>query len=250
MFATTHMDEPQKEEVEVNQAVASLQKLSALESETLAAEINLLGMLRDRLSPAAHYSDKIQTRYRKLRYGGEAGSEQTVFLQDGFPFIESGKPLVALLVIDRYGNVELESARPGEAASGQYVGERLYLTHDRKWILAERVGAYREATGGTNEWEANCRIVTDRSLLERYSLDAITEGLFAATNKLWEKLSPRMAALKKRSEKAHQVIATLARSKPASAQRYGARTISAGQGEQGEKAGESVVRFSRPLHTR
>jgi hypothetical protein len=46
-------------------------------------------------------------------------------------------------------------------------------------------------------------------LLERYSIDAITDGLFEATNKLWDKLSPRMEALKKRSQKAHQISSKL-----------------------------------------
>jgi hypothetical protein len=232
------------DEENVQHAVASLQELSALETETLAAEINLLGLLRDRLSPAARYSDKIQTKYRKLRYVAETESEQAAYLQEGFPFTESGKPLMALLVIDKYSNVEIDPEKDGEPATGQYIGERLYLTHDRKWIVAERVGAYTDASGGTNEWEASCRIVTDRSLLERYSLDVITDGLFEATNKLWEKLSPRMEALKKRSEKAHQVTAALARLKPISAQRYGTKSAPVADTETPQPV---VVSLGRPV---
>ena len=201
----------------VHFSVASLHELSALESETLAAEIHLLGQLRDRISPAARYADKIQTKYRRTHHKTEAESEQTDFLVEGFPFAERGKPLTGLLVIDKYANVDKDDAH----GSGQYVGERLYLTHDRKWIVAERVGTYSETAGSTSEWETSCRIVTDRSLLEHYPIDTITNGLFEATNKLWERLTPRMDALKKRSERAQQVSSTLAQLKSLPQQRFG-----------------------------
>ena len=194
----------------VHFAVASLHQLSALETETLAAEIHLLGQLRDRISPAARYADRIEIKYRRLNRNTNAEGQQTEYLLEGFPFADRGKPLCGLLVIDKYAAVELETGH-GSAQVGQYFGERLYLTHDRKWILAERVGTYSEATGSTSEWEASCRIVTDRSLLERYSIDIITDGLFEATNKLWRKLTPRMETLKKRSEKAQQVSLALAK---------------------------------------
>jgi K+/H+ antiporter YhaU regulatory subunit KhtT len=85
------------------------------------------------------------------------------------------------------------------------------------------VGTYSGTVGSTSEWEASCRIVTDRSLLEHYPIDTITNGLFEATNKLWEKLTPRMEALKKRSEKAQQVSSTLAQLKSLP-QRFGSIT--------------------------
>ena len=44
-------------------SIASLQQLTSLETETLAAEIHLLGQLRDRLSPAARFAPKIQTKF-------------------------------------------------------------------------------------------------------------------------------------------------------------------------------------------
>lgn len=200
-------------------SVLSLHELSALESETLAAEIHLLGQLRDRISPAARYADKIPTKYRRSNHKTEAESEQTSFLGEGFPFSEGGKPLSGLLVVDKFASVEIE---PGSQGSGQYVGERLYLTHDRKWIIAERVGAYSGTLGSTSEWEASCRIVTDRSLLEHYTIETISDGLFNATNKLWEKLTPRMEALKKRAEKAHQVSTALVNMKSPSQTGYGA----------------------------
>ena len=198
----------------VHLAVTSLHQLSALETETLAAEIHLLGQLRDRISPAARFADKIQIKYRRLNRDTLSEAEQAEYLLEGFPFVDRGKPLAGLLVIDKYSAVGLDPTDKTISLSGQYFGERLYLTHDRKWILAERVGTYSETKGATSEWEASCRIVTDRSLLERYSVDAITEGLFAATNKLWGKLSPRMEAVKKRSEKAQRVSASLAKLGP------------------------------------
>lgn len=189
-------------------SIASLHQLSSLETETLSTEIHLLGQLRDRLSPAARYAGNIQTKYRRMQHKTEAEYEQGEYLMEGFPFVERGKPLTGLLVIDRYSIEELEPGKD-DAMSGHYRGERVYLTYDRKWIFAERVGAYSGTKGSTSEWEATCRIVTDRSLLEHYSMDVITDGLFEATNKLWEKLSPRMEALKKRTEKAQQVTSKL-----------------------------------------
>ena len=140
---------------------------------------------------------------------------------EGFPFAERGKALTGLLVVDKYSTVDVETNVEEVGVNGQYAGERLYLTHDRKWILAERVGSYSEMNGSTSEWEATCRIVTDRSLLERYSIDTITDGLFEATNKLWAKLSPRMEALKKRSEKAYQVSSKMAQLKALPKLRFG-----------------------------
>lgn len=194
-------------------SIASLQQLSSLETDTLAAEIHLLGQMRDRLSPTARFADKIQTKYHRKRQNTAEESEQAEYLAEGFPFVERGKPLTGLLVIDKYSSVANESAVASMGATGQYAGERLYLTHDRKWILAERVGSWSEASGLSSEWEATCRIVTDRSLLERYPIDVITDGLFEAINKLWEKLSPRMDALKKRTQKAHQISNKLAQMK-------------------------------------
>ena len=186
-------------------SIASLHQLSSLETDTLAAEIHLLGQMRDRLSPAARFADKIQTKYHKGKQNTPEEFEQSDFLVEGFPFADRGKPLTGLLVIDKYATVQIDPEQDPMQAGGQYAGERLYLTHDRKWILAERVGSYSETIGSSSEWEATCRIVTDRSLLERYSIDTVTDGLFEATNKLWDKLSPRVEALKKRSQKAHQI---------------------------------------------
>ena len=199
----------ENEEDVVRKAVYSLQELTVLETQTLATEINLLGLLRDRISPAARYGDKIQIKYRKLPYQPASEAGQTTYLSQGFPFTEQGKPLLALLVIDGFTTVEVEPRHGNDEGSGQYVGERLHLTHDRKWIIAERVGAYGDKNGAANEWEATCRIATDRTLLEHYSLEAISEGLFAATNKLWDRLTPRMEALRKRFAKASQVSGTL-----------------------------------------
>ena len=113
--------------------------------------------MRDRISPAARFGDTIPHKYRKVR----PELEQITYLGEGFPFTEGGKHITALLVIDRYSTVELEGA--AREGAGQYVGERLYLTHDRKWILAERVGAFSNEQNGTNEWEASCRIIAQQS---------------------------------------------------------------------------------------
>lgn len=201
------------EEDNVHRAVSSLRELASLETETLAAEINLLGVLRDRISPAARYGGPIQIKFRKLRQKTETEAEQTVFLSEGYPFTETGKPLPGLLVIDRYGELDTTADNEGGGRKGQYIGERIYLTQDRKWILAERTGTFTCDPGGVSEWDADCRIATDRSLLEKYSLDTISDGLFAATNRVWENLSPRMEALKRRYDKVSEVANALSRLK-------------------------------------
>ena len=76
---------------------------------------------------------------------------------------------------------------------------------EKKWIIAERAGGYSEAIGSVSEWHAACRNLSDRHLLDRYPLEAITEGLFAAANRLCKSISPRIEELKKRYEKAGQV---------------------------------------------
>lgn len=44
---------------------------------------------------------------------------------------------------------------------------------------------------------------------ERYSLDVVTEALFAAIHRLWDRLSPRVDLLKKRSEKVGEITSLL-----------------------------------------
>ena len=95
------------DEDNVHRAVASLRELASLETETLAAEINLLGVLRDRIASAARYGDPIPIKFRKLQQETESASEQVVFLPEGYPFTETGRPLPGLLVIDRYGEFEI-----------------------------------------------------------------------------------------------------------------------------------------------
>jgi hypothetical protein len=190
---------------DVQRAISALRELTSLETQTLVAEMNLIGLLRDRISAAARYGDTIQTEFRRLNYKTATEAEQAAFLGEGFPFKDGGKPLSALLVIDHYSTQATPGKDPSEPASGQYIGERLYLTMEKKWIVVERAGGYSEATGSVSEWQATCRNISDRNLLDRYPLESVTEGLFAAANRLCKSISPRIEALKKRYEKAGQV---------------------------------------------
>ncbi len=197
--------EPEK----VRGAVSSLQELASMETQTLAAEINILGLLRDRISPAAKFGDKIQIRYSRIHFKTEREAEQSGYLTEGFPATDRGKFLAALLVLDNYATIEMEA--PGATPPvGQYTGDRLYLTKDKKWIVSERVGAYSEEAGASSQWDAHCRALSDHTLHERYSVEMVAEALFAATNKLWEKLSPKMDTLKKRHDKVGEISGILA----------------------------------------
>lgn len=196
----------------VQNAVSALRELASLETQTFAAELNVFGLLRDRISPAARYGEKIIVKYRRLNYKTDREIEDAGYLPEGFPTSDTGKPITSLLIIDNYSTQEIESgSSDSQLLAGHYVGDRLFLTRDRKWILAERVGAFSEAAGSTSEWEAHCRALSDRALLERHPLETITEGLFAATNRLWENLSPRMDAMKKRHEKVNEISTVLSR---------------------------------------
>jgi hypothetical protein len=200
------------EEKQVEGVVASLEGLASFETQTLAAEVNVLGLLRDRLCTAARYGDPIQRGYRRIHYKTQKEAEESSYLSEGFPFSESAKPLSGLLVVDNYSSVELgpstDASRP---RIGQYTGERLYLTADKKWVFAERAGGYSEAEDSTSEWAAHCNPIPNRQVLDRYSVETITGGLFAATNRAWQRLSPRMEVLKKRYEKVIEVSGMLAK---------------------------------------
>jgi hypothetical protein len=202
------------EDDEVQKILKSLQDLASLERETAAAETNLFGVLRDRMSPVARYGDPIPIKYRVLNFKTERQVEQMTYLPEGFPTTEGAKPLLALAVVDNYGILDLEPSVNGEEPqSGQYSGECLYLSWDRKWIMAERSGAYSGETGASNEWDARCRILSDRALLDRYALEAVADGLLATTNKIWERVSPRMEALKRRFAKVEKVASDMAKMK-------------------------------------
>lgn len=197
----------QDEKDEVLKILRALQDLASLERETAVAETNLFGVLRDRMSPVARYGDPIMVKYRVLNYKTDRQTEQATYLPEGFPTTEGAKPLLALAVIDNYAVLDrLEpSAKDGPRLSRQYAGECLFLSWDRKWILAERTGSYSDEPGASNEWEARCRIISDRALLDRYSLETVADGLLASTNKIWERVSPRMEALKRRFAKVEKV---------------------------------------------
>ncbi len=195
-------------------SVLSIQEIVTLEAQTLAAEINLLGRLRDRMAPAARYGQQIPIKYRRLRYQTESEVEQWEYLPEGFPSLDNGKPVSTLVVLDKYVTEEVQSATPESGSRlGHYVGEQLYLTKDKKWVVAERVGVYSEEVGSSSQWDAKCTVVSDRLLLERFSLETVSEGIFAATSKVWEGISPRLEALKKRADRVAQISDVMAKLK-------------------------------------
>lgn len=191
--------------------VESLHGLASFEAQTLAAEIKMLGQLRDRISPAARYGDPIQVRYHRLNYKTTREQEQSAYLTEGFPISDRGKPLSALVVVDNFTTLEVGAITEGsDVHIGQYAGDRLYLSKDRKWILAERTGACSEEVGSPSQWDADCKVLSDHSVHGRYSLETVAEGLFVATNRLWEKLAPRMDTLDKRNDKLKRISGVLA----------------------------------------
>jgi hypothetical protein len=195
---------------EVAAAVAAIQELVKLESQTIASEMNALGLMRERIAPAARFGDWIQTRYRRFRYRTDREAEQWGYLPTGFPFSDSGGLLTALLVLDNFTTVETPVA-DAAARSGHYTGDRLYLMKEKKWILAERVGVYSEEEGSASQWDAQCRVIADRVLLERYSVEVITQALFSSATKIMEKVTPRLDTLKERASQAQEITGVLSK---------------------------------------
>jgi hypothetical protein len=184
-------------------AVAAVQELLSLEARTVVAEVNVLGPLRERIAPLARCGENVQTKYRRFGRKTDKETEQSSYLPDGFPSANSGASLTALLIVDYYGTIQLPSPDPSDGAEiGQYTGERLYLTKEKRWVFAERVGTYSEEAGSSSQWDAECRVISDRAVIERYSLETVADSLNAATDKILKEISPRLEALKERASRA------------------------------------------------
>ena len=228
---------PEKEDI-LQGLAASVEELAILESQTLAAEVNLIGMLRERMSPAARHGGTIQIAYRRLHYKTEQEVEELGYLTEGSPTTEGGKPLSGLLVIDKYSTADLSSATEESSPRiGQYTGQRLYLSSDKRWVLAERVGEYSEAVASISQWSARCKFLTDRNLLDSYSVASVSDGLFAAANQVRERLSSQLDSLKKRSEKVSEVSSVLAKLRSLSPD----RSKSASLGEDARKPAANII---------
>ena len=194
----------------IDETLLSMQDLASFELNTLTAETNILGDLRHRVSPAARYGENVAIRYQRLHHQTAKAMEHYEYLREGFPLTEGSQPLAALLVVDQYNVVDLElPAGQNGSSAARYAGERLYLSRDKRWILAERTGPCLETKGSSSEWVATCKALTDRTLLDSFSLETVIQGLFTATNRVWEELSPRMDAIRLRSEKVQQIVEML-----------------------------------------
>ena len=183
-------------------AVSALEALAALELQTIDAETNVFGLLRDHICPVARFGEPIPVHYSRQDYKTAREKEAFEYLAEGFPLHDGLGPLPALLVADGFTVTSAPASSTGNTASPrrQFGGQRLYLSRDRSWILAERTGTLSDEEGSSSEWIAKCRVLPDRALLECYSLEAVSNGLLAATTKTWEKLSPRMESLRLRAE--------------------------------------------------
>jgi hypothetical protein len=196
----------------IDEALLSLQDLASFEQSTLTAETNVLGILRHRVASAARFGEAVPIKYQRLHCKTAKEVEHSEYLPEGFPLVEGNQPLSALLVVDRYSIVDLEKpvAQHG-APTARYAGDRLYLSRDKRWILAQRVGPCCETKGSSSEWVATCKALTDRALLDHFPLETVIQGLFASANKIWEQLSPRMDALRQRAEKVQQIVEMLSK---------------------------------------
>jgi hypothetical protein len=186
--------------------LASLEELSshlreaaALETKTIAAELNVLSLFRGWMAPAAVYGEPIPISYKRYAYNTKQQSENWTYLPEGFPSSNRGKAMAALAVLEQDSVEPLQTDATKPSSSSQYVSDCLYLLKDRRWALVERVGVFSEEVGSNSQWDGQCRLVTDRFLVGRYTVSSIAEGLLASANIVLSSVGSRMDGLKARS---------------------------------------------------
>lgn len=180
-----------------------VRQIESLEARTVSGELALLALLRELLSPAAAFGKPVPISYRRANYKTPIESEHWTYLPEGFPLDEGAGHLLALQAVDHAASEELHSKKEGGGCE-QYICDCLYLLKDRKWLLVERFGTHATQVGSNCGFDAQCKIVTDRSLIGRFSISAIAEGLLASTNELTESLGSRAHQLKRRASVADE----------------------------------------------
>ncbi len=188
---------------------SQIKQVTALEAKTVAGELSVLALMRELLSPAAVFGQPVATSYRRSGYKTRAFSEEWTYLPEGFPVEEGANNLLALPAIDGSTAEEIQFRKDGEGASDQYICDCLYLLKDRRWLLVERVGTRAEGVGSSCGFDAKCKIVTDRTLIGRFPISRIAEGLLASANGLVQTLGSRADQLHQRSSAASHYAAKL-----------------------------------------
>jgi hypothetical protein len=178
---------------------ARLVDVAALETKTLAAELNVLSLFREWMAPAAIHGEPIPIGYKRYSFKTPKQAEQWTYLPEGFPSSDRGKPLLALHVLETSSMEPSQTEGEGAAISNQYVSDCVYLLKDRRWALVERVGVLCDGPASNSQWEGRCRLVTDRMLVGRYPVGSIAEGLLASANKALASVASRVDTLNQRA---------------------------------------------------
>jgi CheY-like chemotaxis protein len=177
-----------------------LKEMEALESATLAGELRTLTLFRDLMSGAARHGKPVPIGYRRTGYKTQREAEDWTYLPEGYPLSDGKNPQLALFAakVDRFDE-SVQSVAADEWGCTQSRIDCLYLLPDKKWLLVEQSGVNSDQPGSSSWFDAQYRLVSDRAVLSRFSLEAISERLLASMEELSRSLTPRMGALKQRS---------------------------------------------------
>jgi CheY-like chemotaxis protein len=177
-----------------------LKEMEALEATTLAGELRTLALFRDLMSGAARHGRPVPISYRRTDCKTPREAEDWTYLPEGYPLSDGKNPLLALFAAENDRSKELDqNAAADEWGCTQTRSDCLYLLPDKKWLIVERSGVNSDQAGSSSWFDAQYRLVSDRAVLGRFSLEAISERLLASMDELSRSLTPRMGALKQRS---------------------------------------------------
>jgi CheY-like chemotaxis protein len=177
-----------------------LKELDALEATTLAGELRTLALFRDLMSGAAKHGKPVPISYRRTGYKTPQEAEDWTYLPEGYPLIESKNSLLALLAAENDRSQEVQQDTGGDDwGCVQSRTDCLYLLADKKWLIVERSGVYSDQTGSSSWFDSQYRLVSDRAVIGRFAIQAISLRLLESMEELSRSVTTRMGGLKQRS---------------------------------------------------
>jgi CheY-like chemotaxis protein len=182
-----------------------LKELEDLEATTLAGELRTLALFRDLMSSAARHGKPVPISYRRTGYKTTAEAEEWTYLPEGYPLSDGKNPLLALFAAenDRAEEVD-QNMTADEWGCTQSRTDCLYLLPDKKWLIVERSGVNSDQSGSSSWFDSQYRLVSDRAVLSKFSIESISERLLASMEELARSMAPRMSALKQRFAAANE----------------------------------------------
>jgi CheY-like chemotaxis protein len=191
--------------VDMGQLFGQLKEMEALEATTLAGELRTLALFRDLMSGAARHGKPVPISYRRTGYKTPKEAEDWTYLPEGYPLSDGKNPMLALFAAENDRSKEVDQNMAGdEWGCTQSRTDCLYLLPDKKWLIVEVSGVNSDQLGSSSWFDSQYRLVSDRAVLGRFSIEAISERLLASMEELARSVTPRMGVLKQRSAAANE----------------------------------------------